>query len=339
MSLKRVRCTRPGISRRRQGRGFTYAYANGQPVRDEATIARIRALAIPPAWKDVWICPIDEGHLQAVGTDAAGRKQYRYHDAWRARRDRQKFDRVLRLAHRLPAMRRVCQRDIAARGLTRERALAGALRLLDLGFFRVGSEAYTEENGSFGLATLRRSHAKVSGDEVRFDFAAKGGQRRVQTIHDPDLSKLTRALLARGGGGKELLGYRDGRTWRDIRSEDINAYLKELADGEVSAKDFRTWHATVLTAALLAGEEGGLTSVTSRKRVVTGVVKEVADALGNTPAVCRASYIDPRIVDRFLNGETIALPKGGDLSDDRVRARVEAAVLDLLDPEDRRAAA
>ena len=208
-------------------------------------------------------------------------------------------------------MRRVCQRDIAVRGLTRERALAGALRLLDLGFFRVGSEAYTEENGSFGLATLRRSHAKVSGDEVRFDFAAKGGQRRVQAIHDPDLSKLTRALLARRGGGKELLGYRDGTTWRDIRSEDINAYLKELADEEVSAKDFRTWHATVLTAALLAAEEGGLTSVTSRKRVVSGVVKEVADALGNTPAVCRASYIDPRIVDRFLNGETIALPKGG----------------------------
>ena len=339
MSLKRVRCTGPGITRRRQGRGFAYAHPNGQPVRDEATLTRIRALAIPPAWKDVWICPIDEGHLQAVGTDAAGRKQYRYHDAWRARRDRQKFDRVLRLAHRLPAMRRVCQRDIAARGLTRERSLAGALRLLDLGFFRVGSEAYTEENGSFGLATLRRSHAKVSGDEVRFDFAAKGGQRRIQTIRDPDLARLTKGLLARRGGGKELLGYWEGRTWRDIRSEDINAYLKELADEEVSAKDFRTWHATVLTAALLAGEEGGLRSVTSRKRVVTGVVKEVADALGNTPAVCRASYIDPRIVDRFLNGETIALPKGGDLSDDRVRARVEAAVLDLLDPEDRQAAA
>jgi DNA topoisomerase I len=339
VSLKRVRCTGPGISRRRHGRGFTYVHPNGQPVRDDATLGRIRSLAIPPAWKDVWICPIEEGHLQAVGTDAAGRKQYRYHDAWRARRDRQKFDRVLRLAHRLPAMRRACERDIAARGLTRERALAGALRLLDLGFFRVGSEAYTEENGSFGLATLRRTHAKVSGAEVRFDFAAKGGQRRVQAIHDPDLAKLTKALLARKGGGKELLAYREGTTWRDIRSEDINACLKELADEEVSAKDFRTWHATVLTASLLAAEESGLTSVTSRKRVVSGVVKEVAEALGNTPAVCRASYIDPRIVDRFLNGETIALPRGRDLSDDRVRASVEAAVLDLLDADDRRAAA
>jgi DNA topoisomerase-1 len=337
--LTRVRCTGPGISRRRHGRGFTYVHPNGQPVRDDATLARIRSLAIPPAWKDVWICPIEEGHLQAVGTDAAGRKQYRYHDAWRARRDRQKFDRVLRLAHRLPAMRRVCQRDIATRGLTRERALAGALLLLDLGFFRVGSEAYTEENGSFGLATLRRTHAKVSGDEVRFDFAAKGGQRRVQAIHDPDLAKLTKALLARRGGGKELLGYRDGTTWRDIRSEDINVYLKDLAEEEISAKDFRTWHATVLTATLLAAEEGGLTSVTSRKRVVSSVVKEVAEALGNTPAVCRASYIDPRVIDRFLNGETIALPKGRDLSDDRVRAKVETAVLDLLDADDRRAAA
>jgi DNA topoisomerase I len=337
--LKRVRSTGTGITRLRHGRGFRYVHPNGQQVRDDATLTRIRSLAIPPAWVDVWICPIEEGHLQAVGVDAAGRKQYLYHEAWRARRDRQKFDRVLRLAHRLPAMRRVCDRDIRARGLTRERALAGALRLLDLGFFRVGSEAYTEENGSFGLATLRRSHAKVSGNEVRFDFAAKGGQRRIQAIEDPELAKLTKALLARHGGGKELLAYRDGRTWRDIRSEDINAYLKDLAEEEVSAKDFRTWHATVLTAALLAAEERGLTSVTSRKRVVSGVVKEVAEALGNTPAVCRASYIDPRIVDRFLDGETIALPRGRDLSDDRVRASVESAVLDLLDPDDRRAAA
>ena len=337
--LKRVRSSSPGIARRRHGRGFRYVHPNGQAVRDEATLARIRSLAIPPAWEDVWISPIEEGHLQAVGVDAAGRKQYLYHDAWRARRDRQKFDRVLRLAHRLPAMRRVCDRDIRARGLTRERALAGALRLLDLGFFRVGSEAYTEENGSFGLATLRRSHAKVSGDEVRFDFAAKGGQRRIQAIEDPELAKLTKALLARRGGGHELLGYRDGKAWRDIRSEDINAYLKDLAEEDVSAKDFRTWHATVLTAALLAAEEQGLTSVTSRKRVVSGVVKEVAEALGNTPAVCRASYIDPRIVDLFLDGETIAMPRGRDLSDDRVRAGVESAVLDLLDPGDRRAAA
>jgi DNA topoisomerase I len=334
-ALKHVRCTGPGISRRRQGRGFTYVHPNGQTVRDDATRERIRSLAIPPAWEDVWICPDERGHLQAVGTDAAGRKQYLYHEDWTTRRGRRKFDRVLRLARRLPEMRRISDRDIASRVLTRERVLAGAIRFLDLGFFRIGSEAYTEENGSYGLATLRRTHVRVSGDEVRFDFAAKGGQRRIQTIRDPALARLTDALLRRKGGGRELLAFRDGKTWRDVRSEDINAYLKELAEEEISAKDFRTWHATVLTATLLASEERGLTSVASRKRVVSTVVKEVAEALGNTPAVCRASYIDPRVIDRFLNGETIALPRGRDLTDDRVRASVESAVLDLLDPDGR----
>ena len=332
-ALKRVRCTGPGISRRRQGRGFTYVHPNGQGVRDDETLARIRSLAIPPAWQDVWICPDERGHLQAVGTDGAGRKQYLYHEAWRARRDRQKFDRVLRLARGLPAMRMVCDRDIASRGLSRERALAGAIRLLDLGFFRIGSEAYTEENGSYGLATLRRSHVRVSGNEVRFDFAAKGGQRRIQAIQDPALARLAGSLLRRKGGGRELLAFREGKTWRDVRSEDINAYLKDLAGEEISAKDFRTWHATVLTAALLASQEEGLTSVTSRTRVVSTVVKEVAEVLGNTPAVCRASYIDPRVIERFLNGETIDLPRGRDLTDDRTRGAVESAVLDLLDPE------
>jgi DNA topoisomerase IB len=331
-ALKRVRSTTPGISRRRHGRGFTYVHPNGQPVRDEATRERIRSLAIPPAWEDVWICPEERGHLQAVGTDAAGRKQYLYHEDWRARRDRQKFDRVLRLARRLPTMRRVCDRHIVSRGLTRDRVLAGAVRLLDLGFFRVGSEAYTEENGSYGLATIRRDHVRVARGEVRFDFAAKGGQRRIQTIEDPALARLTGALLRRSGGGPELLAFREGSAWRDVRSEDINAYLKDLAEEEISAKDFRTWHATVLTAALLASQEEGLTSVTSRKRVVSAVVKEVAEALGNTPAVCRASYIDPRVIDRFLNGETIGLPRGRDLTDDRVRAAVESSVLDLLEP-------
>lgn len=335
-ALRHVRCTMPGISRRRQGRGFTYVHPNGQPVRDEATRQRIRSLAIPPAWEDVWICSDERGHLQAVGTDAAGRRQYLYHEDWRTRRDRQKFDRVLRLARRLPAVRRACDRDLASRGLTRERVLAGAVRLLDVGFFRIGSEAYTEENGSFGLATIRRRHVEVTRDEVRFDFAAKGGQRRIQTIEDPALAHLAGALLRRKGGGHELLAFRDGSSWRDVRSEDINDYVKGLAHEEISAKDFRTWHATVLTAALLASEEHGLTSVTSRKRVVSAVVKEVADALGNTPAVCRASYIDPRVIDRFLNGETIDLPRGRDLRDDRIRSAVESAVLELLDPDPRR---
>ena len=337
--LRRVHWTTPGISRRRRGRGFVYTHANGQAVRDRETIARIEGLAIPPAWTDVWVCPDERGHLQAVGTDAAGRRQYLYHHAWRERRDRQKFDRVLRLARRLPSMRRVGRRHLTLRGIPRERALAGALRMLDLGFFRVGSESYTEENGSYGLATLRRTHVHVRGDEVTFDFAAKGGKRLVQTIKDDELARLTRALLRRDGGGRELLAYREHGTWRDVRSDDVNDYLKELADEDVSAKDFRTWHATVLAAARLAAVEQELTSVTSRKRAVSAVVKDVADALGNTPAVCRASYIDPRVIDRFMNGETIELPAGGDLRDDRVRARIEAAVLDLLGDERSSAAA
>jgi DNA topoisomerase IB len=321
----------PGISRRRYGRGFVYTHANGRRVRDTATMRRIRELAIPPAWTDVWICPDERGHLQAVGTDAAGRKQYLYHDAWRKRRDRQKFDRAVRLARRLPSIRRICERDLAARGLTRERTLAGAIRMLDLGSFRIGSETYTEENGSYGLATLRRSHVGVRGNEIRFDFAAKGGKRIVRRIEDPPLARLVRSLLRRNGGGRELLAYRDGGGWHRVRSEDINAHLKDLADEEVSAKDFRTWHGTVLTAAMLAQRERELTSVSSRRRTVSAVVGEVAGVLGNTPAVCRASYVDPRIVDRFMNGETIELPRGGDVHDDRVRRRIEAAVLELLD--------
>lgn len=331
--LKRVRCTTPGISRRRHGRGFVYTHPNGRRVRDAATLHRIRGLAIPPAWEDVWICPDDRGHLQAVGTDAAGRKQYRYHDDWRVRRDRQKFDRVLRFGAHLPRIREVTTAALDRRGLGRERALAGAVRLLDLGAFRIGSESYAESNGSYGLATIRRSHVHVEGDEIVFDYAAKGGKRQVQRIRDPVVSRLARSLLRRTDGGREFLAFREGSVWRDVRSEDINAYLKDLAEEEISAKDFRTWHATVLTAVSLASTEAELTSVTSRRRVVSSVVQEVAEVLGNTPAVARASYVDPRLIDRFMNGETIEL-RPGDLSDGRFRAEAEAAVLRLLGPED-----
>ena len=330
-SLKRVSWTTPGITRRRHGRGFVYAHANGRRVRDAATLSRIRALAIPPAWTDVWICPDERGHLQAVGVDAAGRRQYRYHDDWRIRRDRQKFDRLLRFAATLPRMRRDAKRALSGTAPTKERVLAGAVRMLDLGAFRVGSETYAEANGSYGLATLRRSHVRVEGDEIRFDYVAKGGKRQVQRLHDADVARLVRSLLRRKGGGKELLAYREGNAWRDLRSEDINAFLKELADEEISAKDFRTWHATVLTAVLLASAEEELTSVTSRKRVVSTVVKEVAEILGNTPAVCRALYIDPRVIDLFLDRETIRLPRASrERSHERFREAAEAAVIELL---------
>jgi DNA topoisomerase IB len=245
---------------------------------------------------------------------------------------------MMRFGAHLPAIRRVTARALDTRGLNRERALAGAVRLLDLGAFRIGSESYAETNGSYGLATIRRNHVHVQGDEIVFDYRSKGGKRQVQRIADPAVARLARSLLRRSAGGAEFLAYREGKAWRDLRSEDINAFLKELAEEEISAKDFRTWHATVLTAVLLASVEEQLTSLTSRRRVVSSVVKEVAEVLGNTPAVCRASYIDPRVIDLFLDGETIELPRG-DRSDERFRREAEAALLRLLSADEEASAA
>ncbi len=333
--LRRVSSDEPGIVRVRRGRGFAYRDARGRPVRDRETLRRIGALAIPPAWTEVWICPDPWGHLQAVGTDSAGRRQYRYHDRWRRRRDAQKFERMRAFAAALPSIRERVQGDLDREGMPRERALACAVRLLDLGAFRIGTESYARENGSYGLATLRRDHVRVRAGVALFDFTAKGGQRRVQEVRDPDVVAVVRALKRRRGGGHELLAYRDGRAWRDVRSEDVNAYVKELGADGWSAKDFRTWQGTVVAAVALALAEGERTTVTSRRRQVAAAMREVAEYLGNTPAVARASYVDPRVVDLFEEGRTIrpslrALP-GPDLDDPRVRDAVERAVLRLLE--------
>jgi len=333
--LRRVDSRTPGLTRRRRGKGFEYTDAHGRRISDETTLARIRSLAIPPAWSDVWICPDERGHLQAVGTDAAGRRQYLYHQRWRERRDRQKHERMITFARLLPQLRGDVTRDLRLRGLPRERALAAAARLLDRAFFRVGGETYAEQNGSYGLATIRKRHVHVRGDTVTFDFTAKAGVRRVARVGDPELATVVRALKRRPGGGEELLAWRSGTRWRDVRSSDINSYVKERLGHEYSAKDFRTWHATVLAAVLLAGKEAEASTATSRKRLVSVAVKEVAGFLGNTPAVCRASYIDPRVIDRFLAGETIgeelATLDAADLGDAGVQARLEAAVLALLE--------
>jgi DNA topoisomerase-1 len=330
--LRRVLCTSPGLARRRHGRGFTYLDEHGRRISRAATLERIRSLAIPPAWTEVWICPDDLGHLQAVGTDAAGRRQYLYHPDWRARRDQQKFARAERFAERLPDLRSKVALDLAERGLVRERVLAGALRLLDRGLFRVGSEDYAEQNGSFGLATIRRSHVRLRGDETVFRFRAKGGARWTISVRDADLAKLLRSLLRRRGGGSELLAYREDGGWRDVRSADINERVKELAGEEFSAKDFRTWHATVMAAVLLATADPPR-SRTARRRTITRVVADVADQLGNTPAVCRASYLDPRILERFEEGVTIALPRRIDLEDLEAsdQQAIEGAVIELLE--------
>jgi DNA topoisomerase I len=344
--IRRVHTAAPGFTRRRRGRGFTYLDEQGRPIRDAYVVERIRILTIPPAWTDVWISPAPLGHLQASGTDAAGRKQYLYHERWRRWRDREKFHKVRDFARSLPALRRQVEHDLSDEGLTRERVLACAVRLLDLGFFRIGSESYAARNGSFGLATMRKEHVKVTDDEVLFDYTAKGGKRRVQGIADPDVKDVLRRLKGRRNGGSELLAYATSEGWKDVRSLDINDYIKDAARGPFSAKDFRTWHGTVLAAVALATADDVGPSLTARKRGVARAIRQVAEDLGNTPAVARASYVDPRVLDRYLEGETIRLTLQGvpleELSDPSLQQRVERAVLDLIDSaphsDERRAA-
>jgi DNA topoisomerase IB len=336
--LRRSDVHGPGWRRRRAGRGFAYYDEDGVLIKDDR-VDRIRALAIPPAWRDVWICPWPNGHIQATGIDAAGRKQYRYHDQWRTRRDAAKHERVLEIAHQLPDVRDAVVDALDGKGLSRERVLACAVRLLDLGAFRVGSEQYAEDNGTYGLATLRRDHVRVRGEKVFFAFPAKGGKDWELELKDQPTAAVVRELLARPDEtGEDLLGYwvddpaGDEPVWHDVTSTEINAYLKEISDAEITAKDFRTWNATVHMAVALA-EAPAPTSKTGRKRVVKAAYEQVSDSLGNTPAVCKTSYVDPRVVDRFESGETIAeaVEEAGRAPDDRTLQRVlEQAVCRLL---------
>ncbi|MEV3979500.1 DNA topoisomerase IB [Nonomuraea sp. NPDC049758] len=321
----------PGIVRRRRGRGFSYEGPDGRPVRDKATLERIRSLVIPPAWKDVWICPSPYGHLQAVGVDAAGRRQYRYHDLWREQQDKAKFDHVLEVAERLPAFRKAVDDRLKGRGLTRDRVLAAAARLLDVGFFRIGGESYD----TYGLATLRMDHVTCSNGVVTCAYQAKGDISREVVVADPGACTVLRSLKALGAEG-ELLRYRRPEGgWGDVRSEDINDYLRELVGCEVSAKDFRTWHATVLAAVGLAVSKHAQGNGTARKRAVTRVMREVAEYLGNTPTVARASYVDPRVVEAYDQDRTIAgalteLGADADYGQLATHGTVERAVIDLI---------
>lgn len=337
--LRRADCSGPGITRRRRGRGFEYLDEDGRRISEEEVLARISDLTIPPAWKDVWICPYPMGHLQATGVDDRGRKQYLYHPEWRARRDQEKFDEMIDFARALPRMRGRVARALAGDGMERERVLACSVRMLDRGFFRVGGEDYAVENETYGLATMHKKHVKLLGDDVlEFDYPAKSGQRRVQSIVDPEVYEIIDRLKRRRGGGIELLAYMDGRRWRDLKSADINAYVKEVTRGDFSAKDFRTWNATVLASVALAvSGPAAAGSKTARKRAKTRAIKEVARYLGNTPAVCRASYVDPRVFDRFDSGVTIggALGEIGDTGDiAMLHGGVEEAVLDLIHEEE-----
>ena len=333
--LRRVDCSSAGIRRIGRGRGFSYEEADGSAIVDREVIERIRELAIPPAWKDVWICPQANGHIQATGIDQAGRKQYLYHPQWRANRDREKFAEMERFAKALPRMRERTDTDLASRGLIRDRVLACAVRLLDLGFFRIGSERYAAENETYGLATLHKKHLQIERGAAIFDYTAKGSQRHRQEIADPIVVPTLKALKARKRGGHELLAYREGRGWTDVRAAEVNEYLKRVMGGDYTAKDFRTFNATVLAAVELATNGDDASTKTARKRAAAAATSAVADYLSNTPAVCRAAYIDPRVFDRYDAGETIRgslrrIVAGSEPGEFPDRERIERAVLRLI---------
>jgi DNA topoisomerase I len=317
VAVKEVEVESKGWGRRRCGRGFIFLDERGQRISDPDVVGRLKALAIPPAWVDVWICPDPCGHIQAVGVDDRGRRQYRYHDEWRVQRNRAKHDRMLELAQALPRLRRRLRRDLGAHGMGRDRVLAAAVRLLQLGLFRVGGEEYADENGSYGLATVRKHHVQVRDGEARFDYPAKGQQQRVLVVRDPEVVEIVETLKRRRGGGAELLAFKDDRGhWVDVQAGDINAYLQDALGSDFSAKDFRTWTATVLAAVALAAEEDP-ESDRQRKKAVVQAVRDVARLLGNTPAVARSSYVDPRVIEHFEDGRTV-----GDLLDSRDLERI-----------------
>lgn len=327
--LRRVSPATPGWTRRRAGRGFRYTDEGGAPLPADAT-NRIRALAIPPAWRDVWICPIPHGHLQATGVDAAGRRQYLYHPRWRELQDRRKFARVTTAASRLPDVRREVATDLSRDGMPRERATAAAVRLLDLGYFRIGGDYYADAHGSYGLTTLERRHVRRRGQGLAFRFVGKSGIEHRVLIDDPDVVAALEVMRRRRGGDR-LLAFRDGGTWADLTAEAVNDYLCGLFEGDFTAKDFRTWHATVIAAASLALSEEPADTIASRRRAVRASVEEVAGYLGNTAAVARSSYIDPRVFDAYESGVTIAEAAGRRYRTPAARqAALERAVLELL---------
>jgi DNA topoisomerase-1 len=293
--------TRPGITRRRAGRGFTYRDVDGSTIRDPAERARIQALVIPPAWTDVWICPWPNGHIQATGRDARGRKQYRYHAEWRRRRGTDKFARMIEFGRALPRLRRRCDRDLRRHGLPREKVIAAVVRLLELTLIRVGNDAYARLNRSFGLTTMRVRHATVTGSTIRFRFRSKSG-----AIHESDLRDRRLASIVKRCQelpGQELFQYVDeDGVVHDVASDDVNAYLREAAGREFTAKDVRTWAGTVLAFRALRAQTPVDHLPTTRRQLVEAI-RAAAEELGNTPAVARGSYVHPAVTEAYLEGD------------------------------------
>jgi len=328
--LRRTSRQEPGWTRRRAGRGFVYLDEHGERLGAE-DVQRVRALVIPPAWRDVWVTPHRNGHLQAVGTDDAGRLQYLYHPAWRQARDGLKFVRMLDFGMALSKAREKILADLGTVGMPRERGCAVAVRLLDLGYFQIGNDVYADANNSFGLTTLQRRHTRRRGDRLVFDFVGKSGVEHRIEIDDEGTIEALEVMRRRRGSGDRLLAWKDGRTWRDIDSGTVNDYIRLTTGLGVTAKDFRTWHATVLAAAALASTAERGETTASRKRAVAAAMKEVSKYLGNTPTLARSSYVDPRIVDAYEEGRTIARTMRRTFQGiDERQAAMERAVLKLL---------
>jgi DNA topoisomerase IB len=331
MRLRRSSPDDPGWRRRRAGKGFVYLDQDGERLAAEDA-DRVKALVIPPAWEDVWICAWPNGHLQAVGTDAAGRRQYLYHPRWRAQRDDAKYAHVLDFGRALPRTRQQVQRDLRRSAMGLERACATAVRLLDLGYFRVGNDVYADTNGSFGLTTLRRRHARRRGRTMTFDFVGKSGVEHIQTVDDPGvLSALEVMRRRRARADDRLLTWKDRGRWHPLDAAQVNEYIGRATGMEATAKDFRTWHATVIAAIALASDDETPDSGAARKRAVAAAMKEVADYLGNSPTQARTSYVDPRIVDAYDEGRTIrSAVRRKTMSPEERQAILERAVLRLL---------
>jgi DNA topoisomerase I len=320
--------TAAGISRRRRGSSFSYL-KDGTPIRDHQTLARIRALAVPPAWTDVWICPDPNGHIQATGRDARKRKQYRYHERWREIRDSNKYDRTIAFAQALPHIRARVDSDLRLRGLVRNRVLAAMVRLLDLTLIRVGNPEYAKDNKSYGLTTMRSSHVVIEGDAIRLSFRGKGGKRVAAEAHDRRVATVMQRCTSLPG--EELFQYvdEDGEP-HAVTSDDVNAYLREIAGDDFSAKDFRTWAGTVITAHALR-TSGPSATAADEKRHVIEAVSEAAAQLGNTVAVCRRCYVHPQVFEAYGDGTLLQLRfgTGGATVSGSLRSD-ERAVLRLL---------
>jgi DNA topoisomerase-1 len=321
----------PGIRRVKRGKHFAFVASDGKPITDKNEIARIKSLAVPPAYTDVWICPIPNGHLQATGRDARGRKQYRYHKRWREVRDETKFDRMIEFAKALPSIREAVTHDIALPGMPRDKVLATIVSLMERTAIRIGNEEYARDNDSYGLTTMREEHVDVKGSTVRFHFRGKSGKEHAVEVRDKRIARIIQK--SQDLPGQQLFEYLDDEgTARPVRSEDVNEYLKTVSGGDFTAKDFRTWQATMMCALELAALEAREHDQTERKKLVAGVIEKVAAHLGNTPAVCKKSYVYPGVVDEYLsNGALELIQKAVEKAGPHALDRHETAVVALIE--------